>query len=52
LLGGYEKCCAYKSQYQGFEFWTGTEWSNDTELYKKLVERDERIVIKIEDEDI
>jgi arginyl-tRNA--protein-N-Asp/Glu arginylyltransferase len=25
LLGGYEKCCAYKSQYHGFEFWTGIE---------------------------
>jgi arginyl-tRNA--protein-N-Asp/Glu arginylyltransferase len=52
ILGGYEQCCLYKSSFKGFEFWTGTEWSNDTELYKKLVERDERIVIKIEDEDI
>ena len=45
LLGGYEKCCEYKSNYSGFEFWTGTEWSTDIDLYKRLVARDEHIKI-------
>ena len=45
LLGGYELCCLYKSNYKGFEFWTGKEWSKDIVLYKKLVERDEKIKI-------
>ncbi len=45
LLGGYEKCCLYKSNYAGFEFWTGKEWSKDLELYARLVERDEQIKI-------
>lgn len=46
LLGGYEKCCEYKSNYSGFEFWTGLEWSTDIELYKKLVLRDDQIRIE------
>lgn len=50
LLGGYEVCCLYKSNYKGFEFWTGVEWSTDVDLYKKLVERDE--LIKIENYNI
>jgi arginyl-tRNA--protein-N-Asp/Glu arginylyltransferase len=45
LLGGYEQCCLYKSNYKGFEFWTGAEWSTDIELYNTLVERDEKIKI-------
>lgn len=45
LLGGYEKCCEYKSNYLGFEFWTGNKWSEDVELYKNLVARDEKIKI-------
>jgi arginyl-tRNA--protein-N-Asp/Glu arginylyltransferase len=45
LLGGYEKCCEYKSNYHGFQFWTGKEWSSDIELYKILVNRDEKIEI-------
>jgi len=45
LLGGYEKCCEYKSNYSGFEFWTGKVWSSDVELYRELVNRDEKIKI-------
>jgi len=41
---GYEKSCIYKSDYQGFEFWTGEKWSNDVEHYKFLCERDSRII--------
>ena len=40
---GYENCCIYKSDYSGFEFWTGAEWSNDVEHYKFLCERDSKI---------
>lgn len=50
LLGGYEQCCLYKSNYRGFEFWTGQEWSTDVDLYKRLIERDE--LIKIENYDL
>jgi len=47
LLGGYEKCCLYKSNYSGFEFWTGEKWSTDIELYNSLIERDEKIKIEL-----
>lgn len=40
---GYENCCVYKSDYKGFEFWTGKEWSEDVDHYKFLCERDSRI---------
>ena len=40
---GYERSCLYKADYKGFEFWTGQEWSNDTEHYKWLCERDSTI---------
>ena len=41
---GYEKSCIYKADYEGFEFWTGEEWSDDTEHYKWLCERDSKII--------
>lgn len=41
---GYEECCIYKSDYIGFEFWTGEEWSKDVEHYKFLCERDSKII--------
>lgn len=37
---GYESMCIYKSMYQGFEWWTGSEWSSDKKAYKKLCETD------------
>ena len=40
---GYEKSCIYKADYEGFEFWTGEEWSDDIERYKFLCERDSDI---------
>jgi hypothetical protein len=49
ILGGYEKCCLYKSDYYGFEWWTGAEWSEDKELYKKLCLRDEDAKVDYED---
>lgn len=46
LMGGYEKCCEYKSEFSGFEFWTGLEWSSDVDLYKNLISRDEKVIIQ------
>jgi arginyl-tRNA--protein-N-Asp/Glu arginylyltransferase len=40
LGGGYESMCIYKSMYQGFEWWTGSEWSKDKEAYKTLCSSD------------
>lgn len=40
---GYEKSCIYKSDYEGFEFWTGEEWSDDIDHYKFLCERDSEL---------
>lgn len=47
ILGGYEQCCLYKSNFRGFEFWTGKEWSQDVDMYKALVERDEKATVII-----
>ena len=47
LLGGYEKCCRYKATFKGFEFWTGSEWSTDVELYYRLVDKDEQIKLTL-----
>lgn len=52
ILGGYEKCCLYKSDFYGFEWWTGTEWSTDKELYKKLCLRDEAAIVTYDDSDL
>jgi len=48
ILGGYEQCCMYKSDFYGFQWWTGKEWSEDKKLYKKLCERDENAVVSYE----
>jgi hypothetical protein len=40
---GYEKSCLYKSEYKGFEWWTGSEWSKDIKRYKELCTRDSSI---------
>ena len=45
-MAGYENCCRYKANYHGFEFWTGYEWSIDTELYNKLIDRDDSYDIR------
>lgn len=49
ILGGYEKCCLYKSDFYGFEWWTGLEWSRDKELYKTLCERDDKAIVTYDD---
>ena len=40
---GYELSSEYKSNYKGFEWWTGTKWSTNKKQYKKLCRRDSRI---------
>jgi arginyl-tRNA--protein-N-Asp/Glu arginylyltransferase len=39
----YEKCSLSKSNYAGFEWWTGRVWSKDIELYKKLTTNESNI---------
>ena len=43
LGSGYEKGSIYKSQYRGFEWWTGTSWSTDKKKYVRLCERDSSV---------
>ena len=39
---GYEKSSIYKKDFDGFEWWTGSEWSTDKTLYEKLCIRDSK----------
>lgn len=43
VMGGYENASAYKANHEGFQFWTGKEWSEDRELYAQLCARDSKI---------
>jgi len=40
---GYENGSVYKAHIDGFEWWTGKEWSTDKNAYIKLCERDSTI---------
>lgn len=40
---GYEKSSLYKADIQGFEWWTGAEWSTDAKSYQQLCRRDSKI---------
>lgn len=40
---GYEKGSIYKAHVQGFEWWTGKEWSTNKNEYIKLCERDSEL---------
>jgi arginyl-tRNA--protein-N-Asp/Glu arginylyltransferase len=40
---GYERSSLYKADIQGFEWWTGAEWSSDQELYRGLCRRDSKL---------
>jgi arginyl-tRNA--protein-N-Asp/Glu arginylyltransferase len=46
LMGGYEEACIYKSNFKGFEWWTGTKWSSDLDLYTQLCKRDNNVHIR------
>ena len=43
LGSGYERGSIYKSQFAGFRWWTGTEWSTNKKRYVQLCERDSRL---------
>lgn len=45
LSSGYETCSLYKSDYPGFEWWKGYEWSTDKELFKQLCIADDKVKI-------
>jgi len=40
---GYEEGCIYKSELQGFEWWTGSIWSQNKDEYIELCNRDSKI---------
>jgi len=40
---GYERSSVYKAKIDGFEWWTGSEWSRDVEHYTWLCNRDSKI---------
>ena len=40
---GYEQSSEYKCKYRGFEWWTGTEWSTNKKLYRRLCKRDSKL---------
>jgi len=40
---GYGEVSKYKAKFEGFEWWTGTEWSTDKYKYLELCDRDEKI---------
>ena len=35
--------CEYKSHYNGFEWWTGREWSDNKELFRSLLDKDSKV---------
>ena len=39
----YENSSAYKSKYDGFEFWTGRNWCKDKDVYNQLCKNDSEI---------
>ena len=42
---GYESSSKYKCEFDGFEWFTGNEWSTDKELYKEYCDNDSRILM-------
>jgi hypothetical protein len=46
MSSGYESCSIYKSDYQGFEWWTGLKWSKDVEHYRRLCYSDDKVKIE------
>lgn len=40
---GYGHACLYKCRFDGFEFWTGSEWCDSVDLYHTLCNRDSSI---------
>lgn len=48
LGAAYETSSLYKTDYPGFEWWTGAQWSKDLDHYRWLLKRDSRLS-KLED---
>lgn len=46
MSSGYETCSLYKSDYPGFQWWTGFGWSEDVDKYRKLCYSDSQVEIK------
>lgn len=42
---GYESVCAYKANYEGFEWWSGYSWMTDKEMYKNLCYSDDKVIL-------
>jgi|TARA_B100000214_G_scaffold370593_1_gene345500 hypothetical protein len=40
---GYENSSEYKANYNGFQWWTGTEWSTNKKQYRRLCRRDSKL---------
>jgi hypothetical protein len=40
---GYERSSLYKADIVGFEWWTGDEWTDDLDQYRRLCRRDSKI---------
>ena len=43
MMPAYENICVYKSSFQGFEFWDGTRWSNDRDMFINMCENDSKV---------
>ena len=43
LMPAYEDICIYKSYFQGFEFWDGTRWSSDRDMFIRMCENDSKV---------
>jgi len=41
---GYERSSFWKAEQSTFEWWTGSKWSRNLDIFKQLCERDARIV--------
>lgn len=48
MSSGYENCSIYKSNYKGFEWWTGMVWSKDVDHYRRLCYSDDRVNIQFD----
>jgi hypothetical protein len=46
MSSGYETCSLYKSDYAGFQWWKGYEWSEDVDMYRQMCYNDSAVEIK------
>jgi Arginine-tRNA-protein transferase, C terminus len=48
LSSGYESCSIYKSDYEGFQWWTGLAWNSNKDYYRRLCNSDDRVKIEFD----